>query len=209
MDLGATAVIAVALGTDALSMAVGLGTAGIRREVAGTIVLTVLVMHIVMPLIGLQVGLALGAVIGDFAAALSVAILLYLGGKMIWNAWHGIPGIGNGSYAVSKRPWRLPSLARGKSPAESASGSLVTSGMGAVLVLGASVSMDALSAGFGLGVLGGKVWQTVLVFGLVAGSMTTLGFSLGRGMGKWLGQKAQIVGGVILWLIALHLLWGH
>lgn len=208
MDLGATTVIAIALGADALSMAVGLGTAGIPRKVAGTIVATVLVMHIIMPLIGLRVGLALGAAIGNLATALSFVILVYLGGKMIWNVWHGIPGIGNGSYELLKRPLRVPPLLGSRLASGGSSGSVIASGLGAVLILGASVSMDALSAGFGLGVLGGKIWQTVLVFGLVAGSMTALGFSLGRGVGKWLGQKAQLVGGLILLLMALHLAWG-
>ena len=70
-----------------------------------------------------------------------------------------------------------------------------------LVVLAGSVSLDALSVGFGLGTMGVNLWLTVAFFGTAAGLMTAAGFLFGKRLGRWLGSKADFVGAIILLLI--------
>jgi len=81
----------------------------------------------------------------------------------------------------------------------------VISGFGGLLVMASSVSLDALTVGFGLGTLQVNLALTVLIMGAVAGIMTFTGFFLGKKMGPCLGEKAQILGGVILIIIGIKM----
>ena len=74
-----------------------------------------------------------------------------------------------------------------------------------LLVLGASVSMDALSVGFTLGTRQVDLLLTALVIGVVAGVMTLAGLLLGRFVGRRTGEKAVLLGGVILVAIGIRL----
>jgi putative Mn2+ efflux pump MntP len=77
---------------------------------------------------------------------------------------------------------------------------------GGLLVLAASVSMDALSVGFTLGTVKASLIMVALVCGVVAGLMTFAGLLLGRGLGRWAGEKAQLAGGLILLGIGVKLI---
>ncbi len=71
-----------------------------------------------------------------------------------------------------------------------------------VLAVATSVSIDALSIGVSLGMIGFNI-SVVLVFGLVAALMMGSGLLLGSKIGHWLGDNAQIFGGVGLIVIGL------
>jgi putative Mn2+ efflux pump MntP len=83
----------------------------------------------------------------------------------------------------------------------------VTYNLGGLLLVGLSVSMDALSVGFTLGTVKVNLWFVALITGIVAGVMTLSGLLLGRRVSKILGDRAQIVGGLILLLIAGKLIF--
>ena len=75
-------------------------------------------------------------------------------------------------------------------------------------VLAASVSLDALTAGIGLGTLHVDLTLTVITMGIVAGLMTAAGLVFGKRLNKSFGSKAEILGGAILVLIGLKfLIW--
>jgi len=77
----------------------------------------------------------------------------------------------------------------------------------ALLVLALSVSMDALSVGFGLGVIG-FVWYAPLVFGFTAGLFTVIGYLLGRLIGLKFRDWAEILAAVILIVIGIKIMIG-
>lgn len=162
--------LAVALGTDAFSMCLGIGMAGVRRGQVLLISLTVLFFHILMPLAGWYIGHLAGSLAGRAAGIAGAIILVYLGARMMWNA-----------------------LRRGQ---EDPRVTLVNTW--GLLVLAASVSMDALSVGFTLGTLRVHLVPVAVTFGVVAGLMTFSGLWLGRMLGRWVGGKAQLMGGIIL-----------
>lgn len=171
--------LAVALGTDAFSLCLGLGLNGISRRLAGAIVLVVFAYHVAMPVAGWLAGGLAGRLVGQAAALCGAAILVYLGARMVYGA-------------VRRRDEAIPPVAD-------------VIGPGTILVLGFSVSVDALGVGFTLGATGAALLQAALVIGIVAGLMTATGFVLGRRLGVCGGRWAHLAGGVILVGVGLHL----
>jgi putative Mn2+ efflux pump MntP len=163
--------LAVALGTDAFSLCVGIGLAGVSRRQIILISATVLLFHIFMPLTGWVIGEFAGSRIGRAATVLGSALLIYLGLRMIWDT-----------------------LQTGRKMEPSLSGFDVKG----LILLSASVSMDALSVGFTLGTRQVNLLLTAGIIGLVAGLMTAGGLIFGRFLGAWVGEKAQLLGGLIL-----------
>lgn len=169
--------LAAALGTDAFSMCLGIGITGVRRWQIFLISVTVLFFHILMPLAGWYIGQLAGSLVGRAAGIAGSLILIYLGARMIWD--------------VYRQDREQPRVA------------LVNTW--GLLVLAASVSMDALSVGFTLGTQRVNLILVAVTFGIVAGLMTFAGLWLGRMMGRWVGEKAQLVGGLILLGIGVKL----
>jgi putative Mn2+ efflux pump MntP len=168
LSISALFLLAVALGTDAFSMCLGIGMAGVKRLQVLLITLTVLLFHIAMPLLGFQLGELAGGFLGRTATLVGAALLLYLGVRMIRESSGG-----DEPRVMLLNNWGL-------------------------LLLGASVSMDALSVGFTLGTLRAQLIFTVVTFGLVAGLMTFSGLVLGRFLGQVAGERARLLGGLIL-----------
>ncbi|MCL5058369.1 MAG: manganese efflux pump MntP family protein [Actinobacteria bacterium] len=170
--------LAVALGTDAFSMCLGIGMTGVRRGQILLISVTILLFHIAMPLAGWYAGHLAGSLVGRAAGIAGALVLMYLGARMLWDVYRCDP----------EKP---PLVA------------LVNTG--GLLLLAASVSMDALSVGFTLGTVKANLPLVALVFGMVAGLMTLGGLLLGRILGRWAGEKAQLAGGLILLGIGVKL----
>lgn len=131
-----------------------------------------------MPIIGYYIGELVGSYVDRAAAIVGALILLYLGVRMIKN---GFTGDGEDEQKQ------------------------MLGNTGGLLVLSGSVSMDALSVGFTLGTQDVNLMQAALVMGVVAGIMTYTGLNFGRFVGEKLGEKAQIIGGVILIAIGIRL----
>lgn len=170
--------LAVALGTDAFSMCLGIGMTGVRRGQVLLITATILFFHILMPLTGWYIGQLAGSLVGRAAGIAGALILIYLGARMLWD--------------VYKRDREEPRV--------------VLVNTWGLLVLAASVSMDALSVGFTLGTQRVNLFLVAVTFGIVAGLMTFKGLWLGKILGRWAGEKAQLVGGLILLGIGVKLI---
>lgn len=170
--------MALALGADAFSMCLGVGMAGVRKLQIVIISITVFAFHILMPLTGWYIGSLAGSLAGRAAAIAGALLLIYLGARMIWGA---LKRHSEGPKVAVMNTWGL-------------------------LVLAASVSMDALSVGFTLGTQKVNLLLVAGTFGVVAGIMTFCGLWLGRLMGRWVGEKAQLVGGIILLGIGIKLM---
>ena len=164
-------ILAVALGTDAFSMCLGLGMTGVRRRQILIVSFTVLAFHVIMPLVGWFAGEIVGSLLGKAASIAGALVLIYLGVRMLYSAWKGGGDLSNQD-------------------------ALVTTG--GMLLLAASVSMDALSVGFSLGTQNVDLPLTVSVIGVVAGVMTAAGLIFGRYVGSRMGERAVGFGGVLL-----------
>ena len=72
-------------------------------------------------------------------------------------------------------------------------------------MLAVSVSIDALTVGFGLGTLRVPIFFTVVLMGATAAVMTMAGFMGGKVFSRLVGSYAQIFGGIILLALAVKL----
>lgn len=192
MNLLTIFAVAVALGADAFSLALGMGLTGIKRKEVFLFPAIVAVFHVFMPLAGLYAGRFLGELLGQVAGLLGGAILIVIGGRTLYKSIKG-----SKQEAFSFRNARVNLRARQPVVARSLNG---------MLLLAVGVSLDALSVGFGLGTLGAAIFGAVLVMGFVAGSMTLLGLVFGKYLGGWIGQRAEVAGGLILLFIGLRIM---
>ncbi len=179
MGLYTILALAFGLSADAFSFSLGLGMTGVTRRQVVLISLTVLVFHIVMPLAGYFAGGVIGTFLGRYAGITGAVILLLLGFRMIWE-----------------------SVSRHK---ENFTGYVLTSAYG-IIILGATVSLDALTVGFTLATQKVALVFPAAVIGLVAGAMTFMGLGFGRKVGDWLGGRAVLLGGLALMYIGIKLL---
>jgi manganese efflux pump family protein len=183
--------VAIVLGADAFSLSMGIGTRGVTRRYELRLSALVALFHVLMPLLGLSLGLVAGKLLGVWAGRVGAVILAYIGLEMIWKAYREL------------KPQAI-TFSEAKT-------SLITNqstfndGWASLLLLTVSVSIDALTVGFSLGTVKAPVLFSVLIMGLVAGSMTMLGFKGGKLFSRVIGSYSQAIGGLVLLALALKM----
>jgi len=75
------------------------------------------------------------------------------------------------------------------------------------MLMAASVSLDALTVGLGLGAMKVDLTVTVVTMGIVAGVMTFGGLLSGKRLSRSVGEKAELIGALILIAIGVKLLF--
>ncbi len=181
--------VSVALGIDAMSLAVSIGLAGIKRREFFLLTGIITVFHIIMPLSGLSLGTYLGRLIGPLAGVIGALVLISIGLSTIWGGIQELRG------KATKPQTRDKWLLNLNNPVS-------------LVLLAASVSLDALTVGFGLGAVRVDLFTTVLTMGVVAGLMTAAGLISGRRLNHAFGEKAELVSGIILVIVGIKLLLG-
>ncbi len=169
--------LATALGTDALSLTISIGIGGIRITDVVRVSAVIGVFHVVLPLVGILLGHFLGRFVGEMAAVIGALLVGIIGLRMIWGC------LGSGQRVcenISLAGWPL-------------------------VLLALAVSMDAFAVGFGLGVIGYHLLIAALVFGLFSFIMSAAGLMLGNFLGRWIGSRAEVFGGVLLLYIAVEM----
>jgi len=183
-------IIAMVLGMDAFSLALGLGLKGVSSRYEIKFSSLVALFHVFMPLIGLFLGVAVGRFLGVWAQRLGAVILIYIGVSFLTKGYRDIKPQ---SYSFAK------AAQLGASPD--------IQGINNIWLLACSVSMDALAVGFGLGTFQMPLLVTVLTMGSIAGLLTWFGFLGGRLLNRLVGSYAQMIGGLVLIALAVKLLW--
>lgn len=191
MDYATVLLVSVALGIDAFSVAIGLGLMGVKVREILLVSGVVSIFHVFMPLTGLYLGGYLGSVAGPVASLIGALVLVAIGLNICWDS------LRDSSWLRSARPKdggaEKVMTVNFRSPVS-------------LIVMAGSVSLDALSVGFGLGTLKVDLWLTVITMGVIAGLMTATGMAFGKGLHSIVGEKAGIIGGIILVIIGLRIL---
>lgn len=169
--------MAFALGMDAFSIGLGMGFFRLRLRQMFYIGFTIGLFHIVMPLLGMIVGRFLSQQFGGIASYIGGALLLILGVQMIVT-----------SFKQESDPLISPV------------------GIG-LLFFALSVSLDSFSVGLSLGIYGARTLVTIVLFGIFSMWLTWLGLLLGRRFQKWLGIYGEMLGGSILFMFGVKLLF--
>ncbi len=177
--------IAVGLAMDAFAVSIAVGVAlGCTLTVghAFRLALSFGAFQCFMTIAGWFAGQSIQKVIASFDHWIALVLLLFIGGKMIYEALRN-----HTSEVLECDP---------------------TVGVN-VVFLSVSTSIDALAVGITLGVIRSDIWVPSLVIGLVAAAFTTIGITLGRWIGLLFSRRIEIVGGVILIGIGLKIVIDH
>ena len=183
MSPGQIILLAVALGMDAMSVAIALGHGISSFRQTFRLTWHFGLFQFLMPLIGVALGSGAAEIAGRYAPVAAFAMLSVIGARMILQAIKG-------KESNVERGGRDGDPTRGAS----------------LVWLSLATSMDALGAGFGLGLVSGSILLPALAIGVTAALMTYAGILLGRVVGRAMGRWAELGGGLILIGIGVNLL---
>ena len=176
--MGGAVLLAFGLAMDATAVAAARGLARRGREL------------LILPLLFgvFQAGMAalgwgLGALGGKYVEAydhwIAFALLVGIGGKMLYEAWKG-----------------------GEAKEDKA-------GAWTYLVLALATSIDAAAAGITLPLVGVAPVIAIVLIGTITAACSALGYLAGRAVGTKLGKRLEILGGLVLIGLGVRVLVQH
>ena len=141
------------------------------------------VFQFAMPMIG---WFCVHTIIGAFSKFqpfipwIALALLVYIGGKMVWEGFHG--------------------------EENDQSAAVVKLGFGALIVQGIATSIDALSVGFTIAEYGALMaFVSSMIIAVVTFFICMTGLKIGKVVGAKVSSKATVIGGLILIGIGLEI----
>jgi putative Mn2+ efflux pump MntP len=183
MDLLTPAVIGIGLSMDCFAVSLAIGTTTKTRLVYAAVIIACFfgAFQAGMTVIGWLAGSSIIGLISAYDHWIAFILLAIVGGKMIWE------GVRGGEEEAHIEVVRFVP----------------------VIVLSLATSIDALAVGVSFGVLRTAVLIPALIIGLVCFIISFAGVMLGERLEELLGNKMEIIGGLILILIGINILSGH
>ena len=172
------------LDTFALSTALGLAPLSLRARVR--LALTFAVAEGLMPAVGLLIGRPLGEAVGRWDVYAAAALLIVTG---LWMLREGLAEDDERSGGDERAQIMRLASAQGLSLAG----------------LALSVSLDELAVGFSFGILRIALLPALVAIALQALLLSLCGLWLGRRVGRALGERAEMLSGVVLCLLGIAL----
>jgi putative Mn2+ efflux pump MntP len=177
--------IAVALAMDCFAITLGLacGVRGLTMKQAARMAAYFGGFQFVMPVLGWLAGDSLLGLIESFDHWVAFGLLALIGGRMIYE-----------SFEMSEEDKACrPDQTRGSR----------------LLLLALATSIDALAVGLSLGVVRTSILYPAAIIGVTSFAMTVLGAKLGPVVGRVVGRRAELLGGLILIGIGAKILIEH
>jgi putative Mn2+ efflux pump MntP len=182
-SVGFASILIIALGISADCFAVALSSSIARRTYSPWQVFRVALSFGLFQTFMAVAGWLAGRTVIEFISAydhwLAFGLLLFVGGRMIWESFH-----------EKEAKDRSTDITRW----------LV------LFTLSIATSLDSLGVGLSLAFLQVNITLASLTFGVVTFIVTIIGFLLGKRLGALVGERAELVGGVILIIIGLRIL---
>ncbi|MEF2593224.1 MAG: manganese efflux pump MntP family protein [Eggerthellaceae bacterium] len=188
MGIVELALIAVGLSMDAFAVSVckGLGMKRLNMRQAFVIALFFGGFQALMPVIGWALGTGFQALITPIDHWIAFALLAFIGGKMLWDAFRGDEDDGE------------------KALSDEASLDLKE-----LTMLAVATSIDALAVGITFAFLQVDIVPAVALIGVITFALSFGGVAIGHFFGARFEKPATIVGGVVLIIIGLKILLEH
>jgi putative Mn2+ efflux pump MntP len=183
-DFVSILIIAIGLSADCFAVSIS-GSVAMQRATPWQIIRTAFTFGLfqaIMPVIGWLIGKNLVTLVADYDHWVAFALLLLIGGKMIWESIH----------ESEDNKWKTD----------------ITRGL-TLLTLAVATSIDALAVGLTFAFLQISIALASSTIGVIAFIATILGFRLGKKVGQLFGKRAEIIGGIVLIAIGIRILLSH
>ncbi|MFA4877530.1 MAG: manganese efflux pump MntP family protein [Methanoregula sp.] len=179
MDLLTPLIIGIGLSMDCFAVSLALGTTTKTRLLYTSVLIALFfgAFQAGMTLSGWAAGAVFLGVVSVFAPWIAFILLVFIGCKMCWEGFRG----GEESHLDGLQ--------------------LVP-----VILLSLATSIDALAVGVSFGILGTPILIPSLIIGIVCFLISFSGVMLGERLEDLLGNRIEIVGGLILILIGIKIL---
>lgn len=176
-------IVALALSIDAGAVSLAAGTAGYAANKRAIFRLSFHfgLFQFLMPVLGWALGVTIAPLIARFDHWIAFVLLGFVAGRMICAAFD------TAETPQSADPSRGLTL----------------------VMLAVATSIDALAVGLSLAMLNVGVWYPSVVIGVVTMAVCLTAIFVGCRVGAWLGRRAQLLGGVVLLIIAARILITH
>ena len=184
MDFLTVFLIALGLAMDAFAVALSGGFAAGKVTPRQTLRLAFHfgLFQFLMPILGWTAGLTVQNFIQAFDHWVAFALLAVIGGKMVYE-----------SFKTEKAEKKASDITRG----------------GSLVLLSLATSIDALAVGLSLSLLRVRILYPSAVIGVVCFALTAFGFTFGSRLGKLLGKRVELLGGLVLVGIGVKILVEH
>ena len=188
MDILDLFLIAVGLSMDAFAVSIckGLGMRKVNCRHTVIIALFFGVFQALMPAIGWALGSQFASFVTSFAHWIAFALLLVIGGKMLWDAFHEDD---QDDEAVSGQDERLDYRE--------------------LFMLAIATSIDALAVGVSFAFLQVDIAPSVTLIGITTFVISLGGVVIGNKFGERYERGATITGGIVLILIGIKIVVEH
>jgi putative Mn2+ efflux pump MntP len=186
MSFGVLLAIALAMAMDTFAVAIGvsLSMRGCSPRQTLRLAGSFGLFQFVMPIVGWAAGRTVAGLIQSFDHWIAAGLLVFVGGKMIYEAFER---------KDEKAAAVCPDKTRG----------------GHLLLLSLATSIDALAVGLSFAALNVPVVYPAAVIGVVTFLVSVVGTKIGPVLGRWVGKWAEMAGGLVLLAIAAKILVEH
>lgn len=133
----------------------------------------------IMPIVGWFAGLSIINLISGFDHWIAFGLLSVIGLRMIYES-------------ISEKSTQL----------------VTSSSLKVLLILSVATSIDALAVGLSLSFLGTSIFTPAIIIGIITFTLSFLGVLIGKKFGNYF-EKIGILGGIILLVIAIRILFEH
>jgi putative Mn2+ efflux pump MntP len=134
-----------------------------------------------MPVIGWMLGITVARYITFVDHWIAFGLLAFVGTRMIRSGWQ----------PSNEIPAKDPS--RGLS----------------LVMLSFATSIDAMAIGLSIAILNVSIWYPSVIIGLVTSALSLVAIRVGKRLGKAIGHRMEIIGGLILIAIGVKVLISH
>ncbi len=186
MDTATTIVISIGLAMDAFAVSLGVGTSpSTNHEPSWRRVLRI-AMHFgifqaLMTILGWLAGSTISDLISVFDHWIAFGLLAWVGGRMVAGG------------LSSDETCRCEDITQGRT----------------LIVLCVATSIDALAVGLSLAMLQVNIWSASAMIGAITLFLSLIGGFSGHLMGTRFGKRMESLGGILLVVIGLRILYTH
>jgi Predicted membrane protein len=183
MSFSSILVLAIGLGMDAFSVAIGVGASYRVISFGPVFRLSFFfgLFQVLMPIAGWFAGVSVASIIAGYDHWVAFGLLAFVGGKMILESFN----------EEAKVHTTDP-----------------TKGF-TLIILSVATSIDALAVGLSFAFLKIPVFYPSIIIGIVAFFMTMAGMFFGEKLGKVVGRRVEMLGGLILIGIGVKIVIEH